>query len=101
MPTTFTILTPEEKEGIEIIGKTPTGIIIAKLADGRDCTIEKVNLTLAVLEKLNESPYVGKVLAILETDPNDPQTATRIAIEDPLSDENASSSLRLMSKYVE
>ena len=94
-------MTPEEKDGIEIIGKTPTGITIAKLADGTDCTIENVNIKLAVLEKLNESPYVGKVLAILETDPNDPQTATKIAIEDPLSDENASGSLRLMSKYVE
>jgi hypothetical protein len=41
---------------------------------------------MQVIEKMNESAYACKIVGILETDPNDPTLATKVAIEDPMAD---------------
>ena len=48
------------------------GRMLATMPDGTACTVENVTLSMQLLEKLNDSPYTCKVVAVLETDPNDP-----------------------------
>ena len=43
---------------------------------------------MQVIEKINSSPYICKIVAVLETDPNDAQIATRVAIANPGSDDD-------------
>ena len=53
-------------------------------------------MNLQVLEKLNESNYVCKIVACLETSSEDSQIATKIAIEYPLAREDCPESLMLL-----
>ena len=48
------------------------GRTLASLADGTACTVEDITMNMQMLEKLNDSPYTCKVVAVLETDPDDP-----------------------------
>ena len=43
--------------------------------------ISNVTLKIQLIEKFNESAHACKVLGVLETDPLDPQTATKVLIE--------------------
>lgn len=43
--------------------------------------ISNVALKMQLIEKFNESAHACKVLGVLETDPLDPQTATKVLVE--------------------
>lgn len=59
--------------------------------------IENLSMNMQLIEKMNESNYICKVLGVIETDPNDPQLAKKIVIENPMADENASMTLTYLS----
>ena len=65
------MLTEEEKSQIVHEGVV-AGRTLASLADGTASTVEDITMNIQMLEKLNDSPYTCKVVAVLETDPNDP-----------------------------
>ena len=44
--------------------------------------------------------YTCKILGVLETDPNDPQIATKIAIDDPMGAEGVSPTLMFMDTFI-
>ena len=79
-------------------------LTIASIGDaetGIPCYIEEVSMSFALIEKLNNSPYACKIIAVLEVDQFDPQIATKVAIEDPMGAEDVSPSLCRMSKFFE
>ena len=82
-PSTFHVFSAEEKGEINIVGKSDEGLTLAIQGDNEDdCVyVEEVRMKLQLLEKFNQSPFACKVIGILETDPNDPQTATKIVME--------------------
>lgn len=75
--------------------------MLASLPDGTACTVENVTLSMQLLEKLNESPYACKVIAVLETDPDDPQIAKKVMVADPMGAEGVSPSLMYMDRFME
>ena len=75
--------------------------MLASLPDGTACTVEKVTLSMQLLEKLNDSPYTCKVAAVLETDPNNPQIATKVMVVDPMGAEGVSPTLMYMDRFME
>ena len=77
------------------------GKMLASLADGTACTVETITLNMQLLEKLNESPYTCKVVAVLETDPNDPNIAKKVMIADPMGAENVSPTLMYMDRFMQ
>lgn len=74
---------------------------MGSLADQTVVYIEQVSLNMQLIEKMNESNCICKVLGVLETDPNDPQLAKKVAIENPTADENASLSLTYLTNFIE
>lgn len=84
-PTNFKMLTAEEIGEFEFIGKSERGLNMSLLPGEEETLIytELVRLNMQVIEKINESPYICKILGVLETDPNDPEMATKVAILDP------------------
>lgn len=71
-PTSFTVYSADEVAAIEIIGKNARGLTMGNLPGERGVFVEKVALNLQLIEKLNESPYTCKIIAVLETSPEDP-----------------------------
>ena len=69
-PTSFAMLAGHWKQP-EMLGRGKNGHMLAKL-DGKIVYIEEIEMNLQVLEKFNESPYVCKVVACLETSRTDP-----------------------------
>ena len=77
-------------------------LTIASIGDeetGIPCYVEEVSLPFALIEKLNASPYTCNVIAVLEVDQFDPQLATKVAIQDPMGDENLS--FTRMNKFLD
>lgn len=98
-PTNFKIFSAEEIGQFEFIGKSERGLNMSFLPDGETVIYtEHVRLNMQVIEKINESPYICKILGVLETDPNDPEIATKVAILDPntTDDDNYSSFSKLV-----
>ena len=95
------MLSADEVSTIQIFGKNEHGFTLAALADDSSCLIVDVTLNMQVIEKMNESPYACKVIAVLETSPEDPKIATKVAVSTPLDDENCSPTLDFMTKFLD
>ena len=78
-PNTFHVLSDDEKAQIVHEGVL-AGRTLATLADGTPCTIEELTMNLQLIEKLNDSLYTCKVVAVLETDPDDPKMAKKVMV---------------------
>lgn len=83
-----------------MLGRGKNGLMLAKL-DGKVVYIEDVSMNLQVLEKFNESNYVCKVVAVLETSKEDSQVATKIAIENPLGADDCPESIMPLEEFME
>ena len=82
-----------------MLGRGKNGLMLAKL-DNKVVYIEEVNMSLQVLEKYNESNYVCKVVACLETKKEDNQIATKIAIENPLGAADCPESTMSLEEFI-
>ena len=58
-------------------------------------------MSMQLIEKLNDSPYTCKVVAVLETDPNDPQIAKKVMVKDPMGAEDLSPTLMYMDRFMD
>jgi len=77
----FRVLDASEAGQINIFGEND-GLVVAQWGgeEGPYCYLQKVSMKLQFLEKFNESPFACKVIAVLETSPDDPLTATKVLI---------------------
>jgi len=81
-PSSFRVYDAGEAGQLETFGTTEDGQIIGTLNsdEGPFCYVEYLSMKLQLIEKFNESPYVCKVLGVLATAEDDPQTATKVLI---------------------
>ena len=84
----------------EMLGRGKNGLLLAKL-NNKVVYVEDIHMNLQVLEKFNESNYVCKIVACLETSNDDHQIATKIAIENPLGEDDCPDSTMPLEEFIE
>ena len=71
------------------------------MADGTSVFIQNVSLDLQLIEKLNENQSTARIVAVLETDPANPEIATKVAVENTMAAEGASDKVKSFAQLLE
>lgn len=83
-------------EHVQISGEV-NGLQVAHL-DGKLVFIERCKLSLQQIDCLNMMPTICKIVAVLQVDHNNGQIATKVAIENPIAEND---SLNSLNSYIE
>jgi hypothetical protein len=83
----------------QITGQS-NGLDLAYL-DNKLVIVERCRLSLQQIDCLNCSSGVCKIQAVIQVDHNNPQIATKIAIENPLAASDAADSLMSLLNFIE